>query len=124
MNPFNSQGKKSLKPLETLFKALGDKTRLQILSFLAVRPLCNCELHELLGLAPSTVSKHLSLLKAAGWVQDKRMGKWVLYRLSQDSASTYVQELGPLLHLWLGRESSKDVQDRVQQINGKFQCDP
>lgn len=64
-------------------RALGDEGRLRILMALRQRPLCVCEVTELLGLAPSTTSKHLFLLRQAGLIESVKKGRWVYYRLPQ-----------------------------------------
>ncbi len=56
-------------------------TRLMIVDQLAREPHCVAELTALAGADMSTVSKHLSLLKAAGIVQDDKRGTQVYYRL-------------------------------------------
>lgn len=65
-----------------IFKALGDKNRLRIIKMLEVKPMCVCEITSVLDLAPSTVSKHLSLLQDAGLIEDTKDGRWVNYALS------------------------------------------
>jgi ArsR family transcriptional regulator len=65
-----------------LFKALADSNRLRILKMLEVRPLCVCEITEVLSLAPSTVSKHLSILRHAELIWDQKEGKWVNFGLN------------------------------------------
>ena len=65
-----------------LAKALADETRVRALMALRQRELCLCQLIELLGLAPSTISKHMSLLKQAGLVVSRKQGRWVHYRLA------------------------------------------
>jgi ArsR family transcriptional regulator len=80
------------------FKALGDKNRLAIVKMLEVKPMCVCEITAVLDLAPSTVSKHLSLLNEAGLIQDHKEGKWVNYSLVSDP-SPFVKEI---LHLLRG----------------------
>jgi DNA-binding transcriptional ArsR family regulator len=62
-----------------LTKALADATRLRLLLALRRRELCVCQLTELLGLAPSTVSKHLSVLYQAGLVDARKEGRWMFY---------------------------------------------
>ena len=62
-------------------RALGDENRLRALCALRDRELCVCQLIELLGLAPSTVSKHMSILKQAGLVRARKEGRWHYYRL-------------------------------------------
>lgn len=66
---------------EILTKALADGSRLRLLKLLEDGEVCVCVLTEALGLAPATVSKHLSLLKAAGFIQARKDGRWVHYRL-------------------------------------------
>jgi ArsR family transcriptional regulator, arsenate/arsenite/antimonite-responsive transcriptional repressor len=61
--------------------AVSDPGRLRVLTALAGRSLCVCQLTALLGLAPSTVSKHLSVLKQAGLVIEKKAGRWVFHTL-------------------------------------------
>ncbi|HEX8916685.1 MAG TPA: metalloregulator ArsR/SmtB family transcription factor [Humisphaera sp.] len=61
--------------------ALSDENRVRVLVALAARgELCVCQIVELLGLAPSTVSKHLSLLHAAGLLAGRKQGRWMYYR--------------------------------------------
>lgn len=70
-----------LRSQAQVFKALGHPARLQMAMALADGEQCVCELTELVGLDMSTISKHLSVLTAAGvLVSDKRANK-VFYRL-------------------------------------------
>ena len=62
-------------------KAIIDPTRLRMLNALRGGELCGCHLMLLLSLAPSTISKHLSVLERANLVTSRRDGKWVHYRL-------------------------------------------
>jgi ArsR family transcriptional regulator, arsenate/arsenite/antimonite-responsive transcriptional repressor len=61
--------------------AVSDANRLRLIMALAGRSLCVCQLTELLNLAPSTVSKHLSILKQAGLVKEDKRGRWVYHEL-------------------------------------------
>jgi len=65
------------------------------------RPLCVCEITEVLKLAASTVSKHLSILRDAEFIQDQKEGKWVNYYLNRDQKNEYVRRLLPLIRSWL-----------------------
>ena len=69
----------------TVAKAVADPTRVRILKMLEGGELCVCHIAERLGLAQSTVSKHLSLLRHAALVDDRKQGLWVYYRLAEDS---------------------------------------
>ncbi|PJF38599.1 MAG: transcriptional regulator [Phototrophicales bacterium] len=84
-----------------IFKALSDPNRLRILKMLQIRSLCVCEVRDILNLANSTVSKHLTVLRDAELILDEKDGKWVNYRLNRDSSDKYVAELLPLLAQWL-----------------------
>lgn len=64
-----------------IIKAMAHPTRLFILDRLAKRKTCVCELTGMIGVDVSTVSKHLSVLKAAGIVDDDKRGNQVFYRL-------------------------------------------
>jgi len=62
-------------------RALGDPARARALVALADGELCLCQLVHLLGLSPSMVSRHLSILRAAGLVESRKDGRWLFYRL-------------------------------------------
>ncbi len=51
--------------------------------------LCVCRIEEALDLPQPTVSRHLKQLKDAGWLVDRRSGKWVYYRLSDDLGAAW-----------------------------------
>mgnify|MGYP000285990328 FL=1 len=73
-------------------KALADESRVRVLMFLRGGELCVCQIIEMLGLAPSTVSKHMAILVQAGLVERRKNGKWHYYRLSGERASVLVQD--------------------------------
>jgi DNA-binding transcriptional ArsR family regulator len=62
-------------------KALADSNRVRALLALRNGELCVCQIIELLALAPSTVSKHMSILKHAGIVCSRKDERWIYYRL-------------------------------------------
>jgi DNA-binding transcriptional ArsR family regulator len=68
-----------------VFKALADEIRLRILSLLANREMCVCEVMVALDLTQPTASHHLGILENAGLVKDRKEGKWVFYSLSDPS---------------------------------------
>lgn len=72
-------------------KALADENRVRILMALNGREeLCVCQLIDMLKLAPSTVSKHLFILRNARLVNGRKEGRWMYYRLNTDGASSVV----------------------------------
>lgn len=76
-----------MRELTSVAKALGDTSRLRILAALRGRELCVCQLAELTGLAPSTVSKHMSILRHAYLVDSRKDGRWVYYRRAGSDAT-------------------------------------
>jgi len=72
-----------LAPAAALFRSLGDPTRLAILRRLAAGPARVVDLVEAVGLAQSTVSKHLACLRDCGLVESDPVGRASLFRLSQ-----------------------------------------
>ena len=73
-------------------KALAEENRLRILLALEGQELCVCQLIELLELAPSTVSKHMSVLRQARLIYGRKDGRWMYYRLADQSAPAAVME--------------------------------
>ena len=71
-------------------KALSDENRVRALMMLCQGELCVCQLIQMLGLAPSTVSKHMSILYQAGLVDARKQGRWNYYRLADGEAPEYV----------------------------------
>lgn len=74
-----------------VLKTLSDANRVRILCTLRGGELCVCQLIELLGLAPSTVSKHLSLLRKSRLIHGRKEGRWMLYRLP-DNPSAMIRD--------------------------------
>jgi ArsR family transcriptional regulator len=70
-------------------KALSDKTRVRIFKMLQYKAMCVCEVQTILGMAQSTVSKHLQLLEDAGLITSTKEGLWVNYKLAKDSHNVY-----------------------------------
>lgn len=76
-----------MREFMTVARALGDENRVRALLALRDVELCLCQLILFLGLAPSTVSKHMSILKQARLVDSRKSGRWVYYRLADKEAS-------------------------------------
>ncbi len=80
-----------------VFKALADTNRLKILKLLKEGELCACELTIALSNSQSTVSHHLSVLKNAGLIKERKEGKWSYFRLA-DGAIIEILNQAKLLH--------------------------
>jgi len=87
------------------YKALSDPNRLRILMMLQQKALCVCEIVDILGLANSTVSKHLSILRQADLIMDEKDGRWVNYRLASP-------------------EQSDDIEFALAQLERQLENDP
>ena len=74
-------------------KALSDEKRVRALMMLAGGELCVCQIIEMLGLAPSTVSKHMSILKQAGLVEANKQGRWMHYSLAGRNAPNEIKKI-------------------------------
>lgn len=74
-----------MKQALRVFGALSDASRVRMLYALRHGELCVCQLIELLGLSPSTVSKHLSILRDAGLLESRKEGRWVYYRIADST---------------------------------------
>lgn len=98
-----------MKDLTIIFKALADGNRLRIINMLLAKPLCVCELTEVLGLATSTVSKHLSILRQAELITDAKDGKWVDYKVNTQSTP---QIYGIIEYIKAHTNSEQFIEDR------------
>ncbi len=96
---------KELEDTVRVGKALSDRTRVRILTALAVKDLCVCELTSLVGVGQPAVSRHLGVLRAAGLVEDVRDGQWVNYRLRPGPRGSVS---GAVLR-WLSRTGAADA---------------
>jgi len=72
----------NIDTLETVFKALADKTRLRVLALLGGDEVCVCHIHDSLRLPQPTVSRHLAYLRRTKLVDARREGVWIHYRVS------------------------------------------
>jgi len=66
-----------------MFQGFADETRLRILHVLTRGELCVCDIHDILKLPQSKVSRHLAYLRDAGLVQVRRDGLWKHYSLAR-----------------------------------------
>ena len=69
--------------LVTIFKARSDETRLRVIKLLEECELCVCDITAALDMSQPKVSFHLSTLKDAGLIKDRKQGKWIHYSLNE-----------------------------------------
>ena len=114
-----------MKKILTITKALADENRVRALMMLQNGEMCVCRIIEMLDLAPSTVSKHMSILKQAELVETRRDGRWTYYRLA-DADSTHA---AAEIIRWLAGNLEKDpvvLKDKTRadkfKANAKMSC--
>jgi DNA-binding transcriptional ArsR family regulator len=96
----------SLRDVMAITKALADEQRVRVLQALQRGEVCVCQIVEMLGLATSTVSKHMSILKQARLVDSRKEGRWMYYRLAGDEAPEVVHQATE----WIANSLAGDLQ--------------
>jgi ArsR family transcriptional regulator, arsenate/arsenite/antimonite-responsive transcriptional repressor len=107
-------------------KALADENRVRILALLQGRSLCVCQIIAVLGLAPSTVSKHLSILRRGGLLEIEKRGRWIHCRLAGADAAPAAKEALRWLRSSLERsermEADRRELGRVLKVSPETLC--
>lgn len=103
-------------------KALADENRVRTLLALRQGELCVCQVTELLDLAPSTISKHLSILHQAGLVESRKEGRWIYYQLPRNGVAPAAREA----IRWLERSLADDslVAEDGDKLKKVLRMDP
>lgn len=106
-----------MRDLMAVLKALADENRVRILLAVQGRELCVCQIVELLGLAQSTVSKHLSILHQARLIDARKESRWIFYRSGGDDSPVEARELAAVISKVLA-DNPEAVEDakRLKQI--------
>ena len=112
-----------MKQFIRVMKALSDPNRVRIIKILNNKELCVCELKDLIGLAQSTVSKHLKVLEEAGLVDYRKEGSWFIYRLTKGEESEYAKVMLENLTGWLDDEPQlQKMVARLSQVDRERIC--
>jgi ArsR family transcriptional regulator len=101
-----------MKDILSVTKALSDGNRLRtVMALREMAELCVCQVTEMLGVAPATVSRHMSVLQNAGIVESRKNGRWVYYRLSE------MAKAEPLLTVmeWLAGSLDRSAEIRTDR---------
>jgi len=101
--------------------ALADESRVRAVIALARGRLCVCQIAELLQLAPSTVSKHLSILRQGGLVEARKQGRWIYYSIPDQPDASVRQSLE-----WIRGALKKDsrILDDAERLKHILKEDP
>jgi len=111
-----------MRDLLAITKALADENRLRTIGLLRGRELCLCQIIEVLGLAPSTVSKHMSILHRARLVESRKQGRWAYFRLADDDAPSEALQALELVLTSLKRD--KQGKADQQQLKAVLKMEP
>lgn len=105
-----------MKRKAQLFKSLADETRLKILWLLmGQEELCVCDIMGVLGITQSKASRHLRYLYHLGWVNDRREGVWMNYRLSVAPGSPEDKQLKLLAEIMGSHPEAQALRNRLEQ---------
>lgn len=77
---------------ESIFKALGEPTRLKIIKLLSERELCVCDLEEVMQISQPRISQHLKVLKYAGLVSERKEGQRTICSLNKNLLSQTIEQ--------------------------------
>jgi ArsR family transcriptional regulator, arsenate/arsenite/antimonite-responsive transcriptional repressor len=100
-----------MQELLQIFKALSDETRLRILKLLEHGELCVCDIFSALDMVQPKVSFHLAVLKEAGLIKDRKVGRWVHYSIDDSDLFRRFQILAAL-----ERISADDVREDSDRL--------
>ena len=105
----------------SIYKALSDETRLKILKLLEQGELCVCDIVAALDMIQPNISFHLGVLKEAGFIKDRREGKWIRYRIDDSDMFRRFLILSTLERIPAKsvREESKRLADFLKSKNEK-----
>jgi len=103
-----------MKEFIEVMKALKDPNRVKALKILQHGELCVCEIREALGIAQSSVSKHLGILDTAGLVERRKEGLWSYYRIAATPATPYAATLLGSLRHWL--EDDTELAEAITRL--------
>ena len=113
---------KEMREFMGVAKALADKNRVRALMALRGRELCVCQIIALLDLAPSTVSKHMAILRQALLVEGRKEGRWIHYRRADEADSPHAAAA----LTWLDKALARDevVQADTRKLKSILRRDP
>jgi ArsR family transcriptional regulator len=104
------------KRLSRVFAALSSDIRLRILDLVSARKeMCVCELVDQLGMSQANISRHVSILRDAGVLLDRKMGTWVLVRVNEQAIEAALTELGGAIAQNHRKSANEDPEARLAQ---------
>lgn len=105
-----------------VFKALGDETRLRILSLLSYEELCVCQIGETLNLSQPSASKHLNKLRNSGIIKCTKISQWCFYSIQDSFKNDYPCFFEFLLTIWNKEQFAQDFLKLEAVISSNLCC--
>ena len=106
-----------------ILKAISDESRLRILNLiLNVDEICVCDIESTLGFSQTKVSRHLTALKNANLVTDRRQGLWILYSFTGDREQAHKKLLKGLKDVFISYPVFREDIHRLQQAVKNGRC--
>ncbi len=96
---------------ETIFKAMGESTRIKIVKLLSTKPMYVCELESVLEMSQPRISQHLRILKQAGLVTMQKEGQRAIYSIDENAFEAWITGFTGFL-----RQSLENLPDYQQEI--------
>src|SRR5918996_1249043 len=109
-------------PVDRLFRAFSDRTRLRILHLLQNGELCVCDLVSILRVPQPTISRHLSYLRRAGLVKVRQERSWNFYQLAPARSTFHTKMLECLATCYTDVPEMSQDRVRSQKLRSKGGC--
>ncbi|MDF1824010.1 MAG: metalloregulator ArsR/SmtB family transcription factor [Verrucomicrobiales bacterium] len=106
----------------SVYKCLGDITRLRILHLLQREPLCVCHIQDVLGEPQPKVSKQLAYLKRHAMIESMRHANWTIYRLPSEPGTFLSQNLKCLESLVFHESVFQEDLKRLKRVDTSAAC--
>jgi ArsR family transcriptional regulator len=104
------------KRLARVYAALGSDIRLRLINFISAhKEMCICELVDQLDMSQANISRHVSILRDAGILQDRKVGTWVLLRVDESALKACSAELVAIVKRNHEASRSEDAEKRLEE---------
>jgi ArsR family transcriptional regulator len=120
MKRADTKSRAAIDQLESVFKALADKTRLRLVALLGNNEVCVCHLHDSLALPQPTVSRHLAYLRRAGLVDVRRDGVWMHYQVARSLDPAVRTVLNAAVEALTGAQTTAKDRKQFQRAFGQM----
>jgi DNA-binding transcriptional ArsR family regulator len=104
------------KRLARVYAALGSDIRLRLIDLISAhKEMCICELVDQLGMSQANISRHVSILRDAGILQDRKIGTWVLLRVDESAVEASSAEIVGVVKRNHRESRNEDAEKRLEE---------